>query len=50
MYGGYSGGTNRLVRFQDRTLNRFALQVYDVDSKTLNGDSSFDGMWLAVGV
>ena len=50
MYGGYNGSANRLIRFQDRTLTRFTLQVYDVDSKTLNGDSSFDGMWLAVGV
>ena len=50
MYGGYSGGSNRLIRFQDKTRTGFKLQVYDVDSKTLNGDSSYDGMWLAVGV
>lgn len=50
LYAGYSGSSNRLVIFQNRSLAGFTLRCVELSTGKTNQDSSFDGMWLAVGV
>ena len=50
LFDGYWGSQFRIHRFSDVSNSKFKFDTYDISSGKSNVDSSYDGMWLAIGI
>lgn len=50
LFDGYWGSQFRIHRFSNVSNSKFQFDTYDISSGKSNVDSSYDGMWLAIGI
>lgn len=50
LFDGYWGSQFRIHRFSNISNSKFKFDTYDISSGKSNVDSSYDGMWLAIGI